>query len=444
MKTKSLKKKSNEAVHLSAFKNIGKIDNRLLNGDFVDFSKNWTSFDLDWWNTLTAQIIDQQQKVVKVPVEKVKELFGSQKRHGSLKQFAKDSNETFKKFLAIQVNLEQISEDNSIYANTTLFDRSYINTKDWTFVVQIKKNALPYFNHLTNWTRYALEQSANLKSNYAKKLFLFLKQWRTIGKATFTIKDFRRKLAIPKSYRASNINERILKPCLEELAPYFMSLRVEKVYGKGKRGHRLSQYIFYWRPETKNPQEANVPRILQESKAIYSIMSNQFLDFDSKMRAVDRFRRIKVGTTKKYYQKYHPNTFFIEPEQGKERHSLLHRSALEGYKYYSEDTLVGLCNIYEQMNRQGLLKGNDLSDLAILETRLFDKHMDSMARKSSLKVEVETIAGKLVNNHHFDGKSSYDLKKIKKEIEVSIQENFAKDKRGQKHHPSHQLEFRFE
>ena len=97
---------------------VSKVDNSLLNGDFTNFSKGWTAFDLDWWNVIETQVIDQHTSTIKIPIDKVKELFSSSRRHGSLKQFARATNDTFSKFLASQVRIERQEGNRTIYVNT--------------------------------------------------------------------------------------------------------------------------------------------------------------------------------------------------------------------------------------------------------------------------------------------------------------------------------------
>ena len=64
---------------LNKLNGIVKMDNGLLNTDFVRFSSGWTSFDLDWWIVLEAQVGDQQGTVIEIPNSKVQELFATKK-----------------------------------------------------------------------------------------------------------------------------------------------------------------------------------------------------------------------------------------------------------------------------------------------------------------------------------------------------------------------------
>lgn len=99
-----------------------------------------------------------------------------------------------------------------------------------------------------NFTQFELKQFTNIRSTYAKEMFKKLKQWRTLGKKTFSVEDFRAMLQIPKSYRATDINQVVLKPILEELSDFFIDLKVMPVKAR-KRGNPITAYKFTWKPE---------------------------------------------------------------------------------------------------------------------------------------------------------------------------------------------------
>ena len=418
---------------------VSKVDNSLLNGDFTNFSKGWTAFDLDWWNVIETQVIDQNTSTIKIPIDKVKELFSSSRRHGSLKQFARATNDTFSKFLASQVRIERQEGNRTIYVNTNIFDQSYIDDKDLTFVVQVKKSALPYFNDISNWTRFALEQATSLHSTYSKRLFMYLKQWRTVGKRTFSRDEFTKKLDIPKTYQPGNIDQRIIKPALEDLAPYFFNLNVTKNYGKGKRGRKLIGYTFTWKPEGKSTKDVGRSKILDETTHMYSILHNPNLSLKSKFRAVDRYRNLKLGTTQKYYEEQHPNSYFIDPEDTKRSpRSMLHRADLEGLQAYTIDTLINLCIFYERLNKEGELKADDMADLVVIEKRLFDQHVKNIEKypADAYDPEKRTIAGSLINNLDVkDHLKDYKSDSIVGEIRRYIEQEFAEFKQGQDNRP---------
>lgn len=416
---------------LNKLNGIVKMDNGLLNTDFVRFSSGWTSFDLDWWIVLEAQVVDQQGTVIEIPNSKVQELFAT-KKHKTFKEFVNKTNKTFSKFLTLQIQLETKNPDGSNeYRNINIFQQSYIDTKKKLYVVQLSDKALPYFNDLATWTRFALEQSTALRTTYAKRLFMFLKQWRTIGKVTFSKEDFVKKMDIPSSYTPGNIDQRVIGPALEELAPYFMQLHVQKNYVPGKRGHKLAGYTFTWRRESKTQNDIMDSKILTDTYCIYSIMSNRYMNMSSKFTAIDKYRGLKIGTTEDFYKEHHPNTYFVDAKKYKKR-SILNRHDLHGLKSYTTKTLYDLAQIYEKLNADGSLLADDLKDLDEIEYQLFSKYVKlaQSQSESSRSIEQNSIAGYVFNAkdiYHQD----YKADEIKDTISSIVLQDFAKNKRGQ-------------
>ena len=97
---------------------------------------------------------------------------------------------------------------------------------------------------------------------------------------------------------------------------------------------------------------------MEDFFAIYSILNNRYLGLDHKFRAVDRYRNNRLGTTKKYYEKMHPQTFFIDTKnKGKSKYSL---------SFLNTQTITSLQNLaktYEDLLKFGKLKEWDFDDL---------------------------------------------------------------------------------
>ena len=99
-----------------------------------------------------------------------------------------------------------------------------------------------------NFTQFELKHFTNIRSTYAKEMFKMLKQWRSIGRKEYSVEDFRAMLQVPKSYRATDINQVVLKPIREELGTYFNGLKIKPIKAK-KRGTPIISYEFTWQPE---------------------------------------------------------------------------------------------------------------------------------------------------------------------------------------------------
>ncbi len=426
---------------------IVKMDNDLLVKGFPNFSKKWTPFDIDWWNIIDSQVLDQKDNLIKIPISKVKELMYFRK-HITNDEFIKKSNDTLKKFMTIQASLEQEDGDKKIYMNVNIFSQSYIDT-DYNAWIRVSPQATKYFNNLSQWTRFALEQATRLHTSYSKKLFMYLKQWRTVGKKTFTLEEFRNALDVPKSYRPGSIDQKILNPTAEYLAPYFMNFRITKNYSKGIRGRKLIGYTFTFRPESKTQKDVGYNKRIEETTHLYSIMTNTYLNTEQKFHAIDRYRGLKLGTTKKYYESAHPQTVFLDPESDHRRkRGITHRSDLYGLSGYKIADLEAIIITYEDLLKNGKLKEWDLQDLAIIERACFDKQIKLAAKTEHSdkpyiphrKILINSLVIQLIDSHRLD---DYKSESVDLEINRLVRENFGKYKREEDKR-QYELKFDFE
>ncbi|EUJ42328.1 replication initiation protein, partial [Listeria fleischmannii] len=118
-----------------------------------------------------------------------------------------------------------------------------------TLEVQVSERFDYIINKLNaEFTQFELAQFTNIRSTYAKEMFKFLKQWRTIGKKEYNLAEFREMLQIPKSYKAKDVSERVLKPIIEELDDYFIGIKVRPIKSR-KRGTPIIAYEFTWQQE---------------------------------------------------------------------------------------------------------------------------------------------------------------------------------------------------
>jgi replication protein B len=108
---------------------------------------------------------------------------------------------------------------------------------------------------LKGWTRYELAEFVGLSGTYTKTIYRYLKQFRSSGRWRIRYDDFKELLGIPNSYRATNIDQQILKPALKELSAErnlfdqrrtpFKGLCVKKV----KSGRSIEALEFCFEPQ---------------------------------------------------------------------------------------------------------------------------------------------------------------------------------------------------
>lgn len=108
---------------------------------------------------------------------------------------------------------------------------------------------------LKGWTRYELAEFVGLSGTYTKTIYRYLKQFRSSGRWRIRYDDFKELLGIPNSYRATNIDQQILKPALKELSAernLFDQRRTpfEKlVVKKHKKGREIEALEFCFVPQ---------------------------------------------------------------------------------------------------------------------------------------------------------------------------------------------------
>lgn len=419
-------------IALKHITEIAKLDNRLVTQNFADFSKSWGAFDLDWWAILTSQAVDHKDNTLKFSVDQVKDLMLRNRRtHESIKDFVKRSNASLNKFLDIKLNFEQENGDNLALYTAHMFDTSYIDT-DLNVVLKISSAAQPVFNELKTWTRFAVGNLTSLHTSYSKRLFIYLKQWRTVGKVTFKVDEFRDKMDVPKSYRPGSIDQKILDPALEDLAPYFMQLRVEKTYAKAKRGRKLAGYIFTFKPESKTQQDI-YSKDLDDFTAVYSIISNRYLPFKRKLRAIDRYRGLRLGTTQKYYEKTHPQTIFLDDERTTKKL----RYSVGVLAKQSITSLKSLAEAYEHLLITGKLKEWDMEDLVAIEKQLFLKQvqliLETEGKEHPYQPNDSLIAGQVIGS--LPDVAKYDHHDIDSEIKRLVHLKYGQLVQEEDHRP---------
>lgn len=419
-------------IALEHITEIAKLDNRLVTQNFANFSKSWSAFDLDWWAVLISQAVDHKDNTIKFSVDQVKDLMLRNRRtHESLKGFVKRSNKALSKFLDIKLTFEQESSKDLALYTTHMFDTSYIDT-DLNVILKISSAAQSVFNQLKTWTRFAVGNLAALHTTYSKRLFIYLKQWRTVGKVSFKVDDFRDKMDVPKSYRPGSIDQKILEPALEDLAPYFRQLRVKKIYTKAKRGRKLSGYVFTFKPETKTQQDI-YSKDLEDFASVYSIVSNRYLSLKRKLRAIDRYRGLRLGTTQKYYEQVHPQTIFLDDERKDKK--LRYSTGVLAKQ--SITALKQLAQAYEHLLMTGKLKEWDLDDLITIEKQLFLKQIQLMIetkdKEHPYKPSDDLIAAQVIKS--LPDLASYDQHKIDVEIKRLVYLSYGKFVQQEDHKP---------
>ena len=255
--------------------------------------RKFTPVEMNLFFSIVSRMRDKGEQTVRFSFDQLKEL--SDYKPTANNRFIDDLAETYEKILSLRFGRR--SKSGLSIEMFVMFTEFKINgdVDDPYVDIRIYEKAIPLLNNLDEWVRYSLKQFTDLQSSYSKTMFRLLKQFRTTGYAYFSKEDFHELLDIPKSYRETHINERVLKPIKEELTPLFRGLTIRKKYGKG-RGKPVVGYQFSFKPETKNADDFSKGTHEDLRQKLFNIDHNSELTQKEKWLAKDKVLGYPRGT----------------------------------------------------------------------------------------------------------------------------------------------------
>lgn len=218
------------------------------------------------------------------------------------------------------------------------------NTDDFYIRAKINEPFLYILNDFKagNFTIWELIEFGNLSSKYTQTLYRLLKQFRGKGALFLEWNKFIDLLDIPKSYKMSDIDKRVLKPAIKELSEktlfsndrvIFNNLRYEKIRGRG-RGRPIKNINFYFDPEDTDNKTIKKRKVENEKTEF----SNQFYG-----------KKISTnGTTFLIYKIYKNSDGTITADL--ENFSRLNYGRTEPYNFENLEILKKLIVEYEKDN----------------------------------------------------------------------------------------------
>lgn len=155
-------------------------------------------------------------------------------------------------------------EDEHIWERLNLFQRFVVDKDKETLTVKVNEQFEFILNSIgTDFTRFELDNMTKLNSSYSKELYRQLMAHRNIstkkGAWFVRVEDFKELLAVPKSFRMTNIDKRIFEVAKKEFTTpdedgnkIFSSFKVEKV--KARSGNKISSFKIYF-------EESSIPKV---------------------------------------------------------------------------------------------------------------------------------------------------------------------------------------
>ena len=196
----------------------------------------------------------------------------AQSKPRSLEEGIRLIRQTFRKILSLSIT--EIETETS-YEEFMLFTARKVDKKNGEITVRVNPDYFSLIKDFANeYTKFPLQIGNSFNKQYTIDIYKFLRQFADTGFWVVTGENFKRYLAIPDSYGATKIREKIINPALEELKKYYPNLRLEEVKAKRKRGERgrpkVTSYRFHFDKEARDAweddkygskvKETNVPK----------------------------------------------------------------------------------------------------------------------------------------------------------------------------------------
>ena len=275
--------------------------------------RKFTPVEMNLFFSIVSRMREKGTQTVRFSFDQLKDL--SNYKATANVRFIDDLTETYEKILSLRFG-KRSKSGLSVEMFVMFTEFKIDGDADEPYVdIRIYEKALPLLNDLDEWVRYSLQQFTELQSSYSKTMFRLLKQFRTTGYAYFSKEDFNELLDIPKSYRETHINERVLKPIKEELTPLFRGLPIKKKYGKG-RGKPVIGYQFSFKAEAKNADDFSKGERENLRIKMFNIEHNGELSQEEKWVAKDKVLGLKIGTHEAdFYAQQQKETDKLEEEK---------------------------------------------------------------------------------------------------------------------------------
>ena len=196
----------------------------------------------------------------------------AQSKPRSLEEGIRLIRQTFRKILSLSIT--EIETETS-YEEFMLFTARKVDKKNGEITVRVNPDYFSLIKDFANeYTKFPLQIGNSFSKQYTIDIYKFLRQFADTGFWVVTVENFKRYLAIPDSYGATKIREKIINPALEELKKYYPNLRLEEVKAKRKMGERgrpkVTSYRFHFDKEARDAweddkygskvKETNVPK----------------------------------------------------------------------------------------------------------------------------------------------------------------------------------------
>lgn len=226
------------------FEHLVKYDNAL---NSIPLGK-LTSREKDLFFSICVKAKNQGTNIIEITYDELREM--SNYTTGSKDAMFNDLIEAYDKLKALDIKYEKDGKFIGVPFN--MFEIYIVDGNNEKLTIQVSE----HFKYILNdwelgfFTTFELQEFVTLRGRYTRDLYRLLKQYKSTGMYIVKVKEFRELLDIPKSFKMSKIDSRVLKPSIRELEPYFEDLKVEKI--KAKKGNRIETFKFTFKKQVNS------------------------------------------------------------------------------------------------------------------------------------------------------------------------------------------------
>lgn len=223
------------------FKHLVKYDNAL---NSLPLGK-LTSREKDLFFSICLKAKNQGTNIIEITYDELSKMSNYTTRNKDA--MFNDLIEAYDKLKSLDIKYEKNGKFIGVPFN--MFEIYVVDSNNEKLTIQVSE----HFKYILNgwelgfFTTFELKEFVTLRGKYTRDLYRLLKQYKSTGLYIVKVKEFRELLDIPKSFKMSKIDSRVLTPSIDELKPYFEDLKVEKI--KAKKGNKIETLKFTFKKQ---------------------------------------------------------------------------------------------------------------------------------------------------------------------------------------------------
>jgi len=200
--------------------------------DLNHFRGGYTRLELDFIYAFISTIKDEDEELREYSMS-IKEL---ENKLNKRLQF-RDIEYLFDTLISKTFKINN-SKELAVY---TFFTRLIYNKDDKVLKVRFNEDLKPHLMQLSTYAKGNFKYLLQFKSEYSKRIYMLLSQWKSAGKKLYSVDEFREMLAVPKKYTYGEFKRAVLSKAekeLKEKGDIFFT------FDEQKQGRKVTHILF--------------------------------------------------------------------------------------------------------------------------------------------------------------------------------------------------------